>query len=580
MLQSTSTVVANGREITSSTGFTSYVLMENGVAVATVTDVNLSAATVNALLDNAAGVDPYGDAFITFLGPLFSVPLTVTGSTGNDIIYGSTTNDTINAGAGDDYIRPRGGFDLINGGAGLRDHADFRDLSAPIEVDLRNNSVSNHKVSIHTNDDPIGTIAGVEWVTGTAFDDMFWGTDEDEAFFAGGGADRIRAGGGNDYAEGMQSNDYFDMGAGFDVVGYGSEAYAGATRGIIANLSSSPVSANVGAGTQTAGSEQAIDSLGGLDTFFGVEGIIGTRFTDLLVGSDEANYLNGAGGYDMIDGLGGNDRLEPGAGGGYVLGGTGYDTGVLAGSRADFRLIELGEDDLRLIDLRSGAAGEKTAFQSVEYFEFTDVHLAASALIPDAFSGRTSDTGGIEYGIHTTGELAYGWHWESGWDYGHYHDGFSWYYGWYVFSGLELGWFGYGSQTAGWYYDYGGIGEGWIRGYGSGGNLSAMYGSWTPPAPSWPQGYGYSFDYGSATLGTYRSGGDYVYGTHYEYGWDYGVYGTGTGWVTGWFYHAGWEVGWYQTGAWTYGWYWDFGGYGSGWYLGAAQPYSYAGTEY
>ena len=55
----------------------------------------------------------------------------------------------------------------------------------------------------------------------------------------------------------------------------------------------------------------------GGDVLSGVENVIGSKFSDVLTGSAEANSLNGDEGDDFLQGAGGSDTL---------IGGSGVDT--------------------------------------------------------------------------------------------------------------------------------------------------------------------------------------------------------------------------------------------------------------
>ena len=553
---------------------------------------------------NVSVVDTYGN--------------TESGS-GIDEIKGSQYADTFIGSSGNDSAEGMGGADFFSLGGGF-DHVDYRHeedagTTQGVIVNLSAASITadigygQQTVLAGTARDTFGdtdTFIGVEEITGTRFRDHIVGSSVDNVLRGGNGSDTLYGGGGNDvlrgdeggevdqgddflYGEGGNDefkggagNDHMDGGTGTDRVRYDLETtFTGdsATHGVIVNLSTTALigvsvagiaATNVAAGT-------AIDARGYVDTLVSIEDVDGTGYDDLIHGSSVRNEIETYGGYDQIFAGGGDDRINAGTGGGIVDGGTGTDTAAFDADRADFRAIGLAGGGVRLIDLRGSTEGEQTSFTNVESFEFDDQTLSSAQMTPDVFDGVSYDLGSWQYGWHTTGAWAYGWHYETGYEFGYYSDGLGWHYGWYLHSGAELGWFTYGSWAVGWFYDYGGYGEGWLAGYGSGGSYGSLYGSWTP-APSYPQGYGYSLDEGGANYGWHREGW-YYQGWHYEYGWDFGYYNAGTGWYYGWNYHAGWEYGWTQYGAWTLGWYWDFGGYGMGWYMGAAGP-AYAGVEY
>ena len=65
---------------------------------------------------------------------------------------------------------------------------------------------------------------------------------------------------------------------------------------------------------------------GGRITLDGMEGIVGTKYADVLIGSPQGDVLEGVQGKDLIKGRAGNDNLSTQDGdGGTIYGGTGYD---------------------------------------------------------------------------------------------------------------------------------------------------------------------------------------------------------------------------------------------------------------
>lgn len=70
------------------------------------------------------------------------------------------------------------------------------------------------------------------------------------------------------------------------------------------------------------------------DTLINIEGLIGSSFDDTLVGNDNRNELRGGSGKDLLSGLGGNDVLKGEAGSDTLFGGLGRDT-LIGGANAD-----------------------------------------------------------------------------------------------------------------------------------------------------------------------------------------------------------------------------------------------------
>jgi len=103
-----------------------------------------------------------------------NAPMTITGTSGNDVIYAANGNDVIDGGGGDDLICGVGGNDKIRGGAG------------------------NDKVFGSQGDDDLGGQAG---------DDEVIGGPDNDRVSGGAGNDKVRGGDGNDIANGGDDDD-------------------------------------------------------------------------------------------------------------------------------------------------------------------------------------------------------------------------------------------------------------------------------------------------------------------------------------------------------------------------------------
>jgi Ca2+-binding RTX toxin-like protein len=196
------------------------------------------------------------------------------GGPGPDIVYGGRSNDILNGGGGDD---------LLYGGLG---------------------------------------------------DDALSGDDGNDLLSGGHGADGIDGKAGNDYVRGDGTADtLLDSGGGTDTISFATgvtpgfpdnAAYPsfasytnfppyGGERGVYIDLS-----------RNVADNGVAIHG-GGVDTLAGgdFETVIGTPFSDFIVGSDGNNTIYGGGGGDVILGAGGADSLYGGADGDHLDGGSG-----------------------------------------------------------------------------------------------------------------------------------------------------------------------------------------------------------------------------------------------------------------
>ena len=147
---------------------------------------------------------------------------TITGGTGDDVLYGLGGDDDINGGDGNDLIEGGLGADILDGGAGI-DTVSYSTSSVGVTVNLGNNTTSGGDA---TGD----TIANFENITGSVFNDnlfggaannILMGGDGDDFLIGHGGADTVLGGNGNDAFDSglfgqIVAGDVYDGGAGID----------------------------------------------------------------------------------------------------------------------------------------------------------------------------------------------------------------------------------------------------------------------------------------------------------------------------------------------------------------------------
>jgi Ca2+-binding RTX toxin-like protein len=173
--------------------------------------------------------------------------------------------------------------------------------------------------------------AGNDRLFGGVGDDVVLGGPGDDRLSGGFGADHIDGEAGDDYVRGDGTVDWIsDSGGGFDTLSYATgvtpgfssevaSAYANfppasGERGVYLDLGAEGFNANDGAPALGGG----IDEVGG-----GFERVIGTPFSDYIVGAAAGETIYGGGGADVILGGGGNDTLRGGADGDDLDGGSG-----------------------------------------------------------------------------------------------------------------------------------------------------------------------------------------------------------------------------------------------------------------
>ncbi|NQE60549.1 hypothetical protein E1H18_237 [Caulobacter sp. RHG1] len=276
---------------------------------------------------------------------------------GNDIIIGSGANDTLDGfvgndqlsgGAGDDLLTGSIGDDFLDGGSG-NDTAFFDGNAA--DYSWTNNA--DGSLTVRDLRDPVSfayvysgvdTLRNIELlkfsdqtvvlsvVPGTG--NLINGTDARDELHGTPGNDVFRAGAGDDVMIRSQGDDIYDGGPGLDFV-----FFTDAPRAINVDLLIS--------GPQETGD--------GRDTFIDIEAILGSRYNDVLRGSDGYNQLSGGDGDDLLEGRGGDDSLTGDAGNDIIRGGAGNDT-LSGGTGNDQVFGDDGDDYLVLFPETTGAS--------------------------------------------------------------------------------------------------------------------------------------------------------------------------------------------------------------------------------
>jgi Ca2+-binding RTX toxin-like protein len=134
------------------------------------------------------------------------------GGDGNDFLYG---------GNGEDYIDGGLGADAIDGGMGI-DGVTYETSNAAVTVDLK----AGTGVGGSAQGD---TLAGIEYLQGSIYNDTLTGADTNDAIYGGAGIDTISGGLGNDMLFGGDGNDVLSGGLGNDYLdgGFGDDTLQG-----------------------------------------------------------------------------------------------------------------------------------------------------------------------------------------------------------------------------------------------------------------------------------------------------------------------------------------------------------------
>lgn len=155
---------------------------------------------------------------------------------------------------------------------------------------------------------------------GTRFDDVIWAGPKNNFINGLGGNDIICSGGGDDVILGDPGDDRLFGGAGDDILlGWTGDDVLNGGRGIdYAEYSQARESMFVNLGTGRARGH-------GNDRLTSIERVNGSRFDDVLIGSEGRDSLWGWGGDDRIDARGGSDLVTGVSGSDELEGGEGLD---------------------------------------------------------------------------------------------------------------------------------------------------------------------------------------------------------------------------------------------------------------
>ncbi|WP_299776062.1 tandem-95 repeat protein, partial [uncultured Tateyamaria sp.] len=241
---------------------------------------------------------------------------TLNGSWGDDVLYGGTGADSLNGDSGDDSLYGEAGDDILNGEAGddtLYGEAGDDILNGGDGNDILNGWSGNDSLdggagndSLHgggdddsldggDGDDTLNGSGGDDLLYGGTGNDSLWGGDGNDSLDGGAGNDSLHGGAGDDTLNGGWGNDTLDGGVGADSLN-GGDGFDVATYNSQVTVSLQDTSLNTG---QAAG-----------DTYVSIEGLIGSRYDDVLYGGVGDDILNGGDGNDTLNGGSGADSLD------------------------------------------------------------------------------------------------------------------------------------------------------------------------------------------------------------------------------------------------------------------------------
>ena len=273
---------------------------------------------------------------------------------GDDTAYGDKGNDILDGQGGADHLYGGDGQDVLYGG----DIEDFLDGGRGDDIIYAGTSAGALDVAIGgAGNDKIYGEAGIDEIYGGAGDDYIdAGGDTDLAFgdagndemYGGDGPDELRGGLGDDILSGGSGPDKL-LGEGGDDIIFGglgqnaqngdSDEVLGDTGFDIAGFSDINVVLDAAADLRNVG----LTAAGGATLFnpfnqllLDVEGLIGSRFDDRLIGDDTGNWLIGGGGADTFNTSAANGVGSFGSGGNDVIIGDSIRLDALIGKYAGY----------------------------------------------------------------------------------------------------------------------------------------------------------------------------------------------------------------------------------------------------
>jgi serralysin len=265
---------------------------------------------------------------------------------GNDRVTGSAGTDLISGGDGDDELHGGFGFnpDVVPG------------------TDRLFGEAGNDTIYI---DGPDGANAsgglGNDRIFGGAGYDEIRGDDGNDILSGGSGPDGIQGGAGNDILDGGSGNDTLIGGAGDDVYAVDSSGDVifddnGGNDRVLASVS------------YLLGANPQVDLLSAADQNGTAPlDLAGSNFSQVIIGNEGTNNLEGLGGNDQLWGLGGNDTLDGGSGADVLIGGAGDDI-YTVDSLSDAIFEQFGEGNDRVLSVASYALGAAAEVELVSSF--------------------------------------------------------------------------------------------------------------------------------------------------------------------------------------------------------------------
>ena len=234
---------------------------------------------------------------------------TLSGSDGNDELFGLGGNDTLDGGDGKDYMDGGHGNDKIDGG-------DGEDIVwAGAGNDTIDGGNGDDEIATEDGNDSVRAGEGDDYVDSGDGNDAVDGGDGDDMLLGFTGNDKLTGGDGDDYLAGEEGADQLTGGTGDDYLegGAGADKMAGGAGDDVyfVDTKSDKITESTNSGT-----DSVVTS---------IDYTLGSNLDDLYLYSEEGDALKGTGNKldnqifgdsqdDTIDGKEGSDTLEGGEG--------------------------------------------------------------------------------------------------------------------------------------------------------------------------------------------------------------------------------------------------------------------------
>ncbi len=330
----------------------------------------------------------------------------IIGSAGDDVIRGAgsfpeeftggTGRDLIEAGAGADTVHGGDG-DTINGGAGGdlidvdRAFLGTLDVDGGADRDTLDLSLSSSSLDIRFSATAAAgavTLRNVEVVFGSSGGNRVAGSEAADAFVGGAGLDVVDGAAGDDLLAGLGGDDVLRGGAGDDLMdgGLGDDLLDGGEGVDEIDYSASPVGLTVDLGATSAQQTGF-----GRDVLLSIENLYASIWSDVLIGNDGRNVLDGLNGADILVGGAGDDRLIGGFDNDFLMGGAGDDV-LLGGGQFEFDIASYADAAAGVrVDLAVSNIAQNTGGAG------TDTLFGLPGLIGSGFADALSGTAGANY---------------------------------------------------------------------------------------------------------------------------------------------------------------------------------------